>query len=307
MTKSSHSPEFLIVGASGFLGNALYRESINRGFATIGTRYSRNENEQLCYFDLKDTASHREFIKSLQFEEQRVAVICSSLCSIDECKKNPLLSHEVNVGGTINIIQELRESGFRVVFISTDNVFDGLTGNYEENSARKPINLYGLQKKQIEDLLLLEKEKSLIVRLSKMISYEMHPKNLFFEWVKALRNKKDIVCIKDQIFSPTSIEEAARAIIYLAHVGASGVYHVVGAACERFGLARYFFERYLRYCAAESNVIERDVSDFGFVDARPLNTSLMNTKITNEFHLSFESAEKVAEKFIENLMESNKI
>ena len=136
----------IIIGASGFIGENLYKYFINQGIKVAGT-YNYNKKNGLIHFDVEN-----QRIKDvLELKDFSYAIICSAITGIDYCRKHEKRSHNVNVVMTKKLIKDLFDNNIIPIFISTEYVFDGLKGNYKEDDRRKPKPVYGSQKKQVED------------------------------------------------------------------------------------------------------------------------------------------------------------
>ena len=291
--------KLLIIGSSGFVGSYLAAETEKSGIDYIGTSRKQigGKNEK---FDIK-TDDIQNVVK-LHFNDtatSNVAVICSSVCKIDLCKTNFEESYIVNVTGTKKIVDTLDDFGFKTVFISTDNVFDGEKGYYSETDVATPVNEYGRQKRNIEKYLLERSENNLVLRLSKVVgckSSEPHP---FDEWYRLATQHKEIYTIRGNIFSPTYVFDVAKGILCAIKNGLTGVYHLCNN--EHFSRTE-LAQQFVNYFGFDTPVYEKDLECFGFVENRPLKSYMCSDKFRNATDFSFTSMRAVMEKMeMENI------
>lgn len=264
----------LIIGASGFIGSYLATEAEKNSLGYMGT--ARNE---ICsknvHFDLKTDRIKDIIDEIVRDGKLKVAVICAAISKIDYCKANFEESYFINVTTTKQLIDELDEYGFKIVFLSTDNVFDGEKGHYSEEDEVHPINEYGCQKREIEKYLISRNKNHLVLRLSKVVGHNRFEPHPFDEWFELATQKKEICCIKGNIFSPTYIIDVARGILRSIEQDLVGIYHL----CNNEYFSRYDLAmKFIDYFGFHSSVCEKDLTDFRFLDNRPLKTNMCGDK-----------------------------
>lgn len=136
----------------------------------------------------------------------------------------------VNVEGTQNITEAAKASGKRVLYLSTDFVFDGKTGPYTERSTPHPLSWYAVTKYEGEKLVAGLKDAGLILRIA--FPYQaasIGRADFVHRILRGLRTGERIEAPSDQRITPTYIDDIARVIQVLVSNGASGVYHAVGS------------------------------------------------------------------------------
>lgn len=135
-----------------------------------------------------------------------------------------------NVEGTQNIVEVARVSGKRVLYLSTDFVFDGSDGPYTEESRPNPQSWYAVTKHEGEKLIAGLGENGVIVRIA--FPYQTRSAgrlDFVHRIMDELRAGKTIESPSDQVFTPTLIDDVARVIQVLVERNASGIYHAVGS------------------------------------------------------------------------------
>ncbi|MDP7017439.1 MAG: sugar nucleotide-binding protein [Pirellulaceae bacterium] len=290
-----NTDRFLVVGASGFIGSHIHEHAQTSAADSIGTK-SSSPTDQLSAFDLRtDSITDcvaREFWDS---GDRRFAVICSCISQIDRCFLEREQSRQVNVEGTIRLIDDLRRHGVRIAFLSTSHVFDGNVGGYSESAAIDPQSEYGRQKVVVEEHLMRAAPESLIVRLDKIVGDRPAESHLFSEWRDLAKAGRNIVCIADQVLSPTLVDDVARAVIAGCQQGISGIWHLANP--EQFlraDLAQLFVARSGSGVAVE----EKPVGDFAFADVRLLRTFLDGSRFIAATGVEFTSMSVAIDRFL---------
>jgi dTDP-4-dehydrorhamnose reductase len=149
----------------------------------------------------------------------------AAMTNVDGCETDPERAQEVNAWGTRNVVVAAGKTGARVIYVSTDYVFDGLkNGDYEVDDEPNPINEYGRSKRDGEVSVAGEPD-NLIVRTSSVFG---DGKNFVKTIITAARGGRDLRVVADQISRPTYAPDIALAISHLLDTPASGVLHVAG-------------------------------------------------------------------------------
>ena len=215
----------VIFGASGLLGQALTREW--RGDSVTGFSV---ENA-----DIRDQAQVRQVI-----EENRPdwIVLAAAYTDVDGCESNQQLAFAVNRDGAVSVAEAAKASGAKLLFLSSDYVFDGTkTSPYEANDVRNPQGVYARTKAEAEVRLLDVLPSCCIVRTAWL--FGMGGKCFPDTILKLAANRPALDVVSDQRGCPTYSIDLARAIIQLCHKGASGIVHVTNAGnCSWFEFAR---------------------------------------------------------------------
>lgn len=153
---------------------------------------------------------------------------------VDECEKDTQFGKEgaawkINVEGTRNIVEAALQTSKRVIYISTDFVFDGTKEEYSEENTPYPVNWYGVTKYEGERLVL-ENPKNLIMRIAYPYCAKCRIRKDFVHTILTqLKTQKKILAVVDHYFTPTFIDDIADAVSTLIQKEAFGIYHVVGS------------------------------------------------------------------------------
>ncbi len=214
-----------IFGATGLLGKALVRE------------WKDDEVTGLSSAD-GDIRDEKQVSTLVQRARPDWIVLAAAYTDVDGCESNRDLAFEVNCRGAVNVARVAKERGARLLFLSTDYVFDGTkTTPYETNDQRSPRSVYGHSKAEAEVQLAEILPECCIVRTSWLFGPggKCFPDTI----LKLAASRPELEVVGDQRGSPTYSIDLARAIIQLCRHGASGVVHVTNhGECSWYEFAR---------------------------------------------------------------------
>lgn len=227
----------LVTGGSGLLGSKIIE--IFSKFEIIATYNANSLDIDNVVAKSLDIRNEKEVFSLIKNFEPSFIIHTAALTNVDECEKYPDKAWEINVKGTENIAKSASQIGAKVVYISTDYVFDGTKGLYTENDSPNPINYYG--KTKLEGELKIKEfcENYAICRLSSLYGWNTTTKKLnFATWiVEKLRKNEIAKLFTDQYTTPTFADNAARACMEIIERDKSGVYHIASKEC----MSRYEF------------------------------------------------------------------
>jgi len=214
-----------IFGASGLLGQALMREW--QGDEVVGLS-SRD-------VDLCDAERVRDVVQKTRPEW---IVLSAAYTDVDCCESHPDLAFGVNRDGAVNVAQAAKGVGAKLLFLSSDYVFDGTkTSPYEVDDARNPQSVYGRSKAEAEVRLLDVLPECCIARTSWLFGAggKCFPDTI----LKLAASRPALDVVNDQRGCPTYSVDLARAITALCRKNASGIVHVTNTGdCSWFDFAR---------------------------------------------------------------------
>lgn len=215
----------LVMGATGLLGKALVREWTGDEVNGIGSGD----------VDIRDQAGVRAIVQKFQPEW---IVLAAAYTDVDGCEAHADLAFSVNRDGAINVARAAKENAAKLVFFSSDYVFDGTKASpYEVGDACNPQSVYGRSKAEAEVLLLEILPEVCIARTSWLfgIGGKCFPDTI----LKLAANRRALDVVSDQRGCPTYSVDLARAIISLCRAGAHGIVHVTNSGnCSWFEFAR---------------------------------------------------------------------
>ena len=223
----------LVIGASGYIGSHLYSR-LSKEFPTRGTFYSRPD-DNLIYLDVTD-------VKSLQscFRHQLPSLILylAAEANVDVCERQAEVSYRVNVQGLKNILEQCIKYQIKILYVSTDYVFDGLSGPYSEEDTACPINNYGKHKYEGESLTRSMVTDHLVVRTSVVYGNKEKPCPKILKVLDDIKYRQYHDASKKHYNSPTFINDLTSGILNLVKSHKTGTYHIAGPqVCSRYDFA----------------------------------------------------------------------
>jgi dTDP-4-dehydrorhamnose reductase len=270
-----------VFGAAGLIGNYIYREFKNTG------ECAGSDLGEFIQLDIRDNS---QIAKLSHTYSPQVVVNAAAIGNADYCESHPQESREVNIRGAKNIIEFAKAHRAKLVYLSSDYVFDGKAGPYSEEDTPNPINEYGKQKVEMEDFIKKCLDDYLIIRTTVVYGWEKAGKNFVMNVMRHLKNGKKIKVPTDQIGSPTYAGNLAAAIRELVLKEKKGLYNIVGQEL----MSRYDFSKLICkiFGLDLSLVIPVDSSELSQAAKRPLKAGLKTDKLKNELMFALVGAEK---------------
>ncbi len=228
--------KIIILGASGMLGSDVVK---HLGDVELG------ENVQLVNVDRDDVdiSNKTQTFQFVQKHNPDVIVNCAAYTDVDGCEDNYDTAFSVNATGVRNIALAAKESGCKVVHISTDYVFDGFDHDvYTEDSPVNPLSLYGKSKLKGEMHLQEVLTDFIIIRTAWLYGGVGH-KNYVQTMLSLGKKFKELKVVVDQIGSPTFTADLAKAVCLLIKGEHCGIFHVTNSgSCSRLEWSQKIFE-----------------------------------------------------------------
>ena len=269
----------LVTGVKGQLGHDVVNEMEKRGLTPIGV--------DLAEMDITDKEACDRVITEANVE---AVIHCAAYTAVDAAEDNVDVCMKVNAGGTRNIAEVCKKLGIKMMYISTDYVFDGAGSHYRrEDEATGPLNVYGETKRAGELALEQGNPRHLIFRTSWV--YATRGANFAKTMLRLAGEKETLSIIDDQHGAPTGAELLADCTATairetLRDPALAGTYHLVASGetswCD---YARYVFE-VARAHGAELAVQEVKgipTTAYPTPAKRPLNSRLSNEKFQQAF------------------------
>ena len=263
-----------IVGASGLLGEGFQRISKDSKNEFIFC-YAKNKIPNAEQLDITKEDAIKSFF---QIHKPDTLINCSAISNLEFCEKNKSHAFNVNALGAKKLARTCNIYGSHLIHVSTDYVFDGNAGPYQENDVPKPISYYGQTKHKSEELVLKENENFCVARTALLYGWCQNKQNLATMIISELRNNRQVKLIDDQQVSPSYADNVAEMILKLALMKISGIFNVANSSI----VTRYDFGLLL------SEVFELDKSlikpisskDFHWNVPRPHKGGLLLDKVS---------------------------
>ena len=256
----------LVTGVKGQLGYDVVNELTKRGIEAVGV--------DIQDMDITDAASVEKVIG----EAAPDAVIhCAAYTAVDAAEDNVELCRRVNADGTQNIANVCKKLDCKMIYISTDYVFDGEgTRAWEPDDERHPLNIYGQTKYEGELAVQNTLEKYFIVRISWV--FGVNGKNFIKTMLNVGKAHDTVRVVNDQIGTPTYTYDLARLLVDMNETEKYGYYH---ATNEGGYISWYDFTKEI-YCQAgyKTEVVPVSTEKYGLSKAaRPFNSRLDKSKL----------------------------
>lgn len=256
----------LVTGVGGQLGYDVIKELQKRNFDCIGA--DRAE------FDITDFEATHKFITDYMPD---AIIHCSAYTAVDKAEDEPELCYLVNAVGTENMAKICKEIDAKMVYISTDYVFDGTKdGFYEVGDEPNPINVYGKTKlageKAVQEIL----DKYFIVRISWV--FGINGNNFVKTMLRLGKERRELNVVADQFGSPTYAADVASLLVDMVQTDKYGVYHATNdGECSWAEFAEEIF----KIAKFDIRINHIFTKEYCGICNRPINSRLSKEKIVS--------------------------
>jgi dTDP-4-dehydrorhamnose reductase len=277
----------LVTGANGLLGQHLIRQLVEEGKFTIhatgkGTsRLPYGAGSGLTYHaaDLTDFKKAQALVEKIS---PHIIIHAAAMSQPNDCAADKTACWKTNVGATRVLVKAAQKTKSYFIYVSTDFVFDGTEGPYDEHASPNPINDYGESKLLAEEIVEMSGLHWAIVR-TVLVYGDKVPggRNNFVLWVKdQLEKGQAIKVVNDQQRTPTYVEDLAKGIVLVLMKHAKGIYHISGKdLCTPYQLALLVAQLMKK----DASLIEPVTAEtFKEQAKRPLKTGFVITKAVKE-------------------------
>ena len=268
----------LITGAGGFVaGNIIARAGEGVTFHGLEVMPAGLDRNNLTWhaLDLRDADALGEIFSTV---EPDVVIHTAALSDIDYCQAHQEDAEQVNVGITRTLVDLCAAAGVRLIYFSSDSVFDGRKGEYVEEDPPEPLHFYGRTKVQGERIVQQGCDDWVIIRPSLIVGLPVLEAGNSFLWrmVKELKLGRTVAFPKQEIRSPLDVITLSRAVLELAGNNYRGILHISGNdRMNRFDMAQRIVGK-LGY-PADSVVDKKPLVSSGRAP-RPRDVSLNNAR-----------------------------
>lgn len=278
-----------VTGGNGLLGSKIIAAAKEAyGLISIDLQeHSLSRVHDLEY--IRGDVTDKEFIlHQVERSCPDVVIHAAAFTDVDGCEREKEKAWDVNVEGTRNVALACKTLGIKMIHLSTDYVFDGKSGPYDEEDKPNPVGHYGKTKLESEDVVRDILDDFIIARTMVLYGYAPGKQSNFVIWlVKKLRNGERVRIVDDQFGTPTLADDLAGALIVLFEKDGRGLYNTAGGEC----LSRYdFATRTAEIFELDASLVARITTAELDQDAkRPLRSGLRIDKIRGEFGVEFSS------------------
>lgn len=273
--------KLLVTGANGFLGYYLCELLLQQGHHVMATGrgvcrlpFFKWSNFYYSSMELTNDAEIRTVVRT--YDPDHI-IHAGAIGKPDECELNPSLASAINTMGTAYLLRAAQEIGASFCYVSTDFVFEGVGGDYLEDSFRKPVNHYGQTKLESELLVEQFSGKWSIVRTVLVYGKPMTGRDNLLSIVNNKLSKGETYkVVDDQVRTPTYVGDLAVGILKIIELAQQGIFHISG---EEVLTPYQMAIRAADYLKLDKSLLIKTTSDSFIQPAkRPLVTGLNISK-----------------------------
>lgn len=258
--------KYLITGGSGQVGYDCMREILKRDGKALVVIPTHED---------MDITKRDETLRYIEYYKPDVIIHAAAYTNVDKAESNVKDAYDINVNGTSNVVEAAKSVDAKLIYVSTDYVFDGSEdGLYEMDDEAKPINVYG-QTKLLGEEIVREYPKHFIVRTSWV--FGVSGNGNFVKTMLRLSDTHDhLKVVNDQIGSPTYSRDLARLIVDMSESEKYGIYAGNNEGYTSWcDFAAAIFEVFGKTVEVEGITTE----EYNAVAPRPLNTCLSKVSL----------------------------
>ena len=283
--------KLMVTGYGGFVAGSVVWQAL------------RDEQWEVCALSLVEPSEERDRFRCIQFDLCDAAALAAAfkqvqpdavihtaaLADIDFCEAHREEAERVNVGVTKELSQLCAGQGAKLIFCSTDSVFDGTKGTYSEEDEPHAVNFYADTKIRSEAIVREEAPGSVVTRLSLVMGLPVLGSGNSFlaKMMRALQDNQPVKFPKNEIRTPVDVITLGRAFLELAANPFTGTLHLAGnTRLNRYDMACRIAER-MGY--SRDLVVATDSNAMIGRAPRPNDASLDNTKARRVLHTPMRS------------------
>jgi dTDP-4-dehydrorhamnose reductase len=277
----------LITGCNGLLGQRLIR---NRAYQEeilgIDLTYSALIQDIDFHYKPLNLCDRKPTIDLIKSFNPELIIHAAAMTNVDKCELEKEACWQANVFATDNIVTAANYCGSKIIFISTDYVFDGISGPYTEEDIPNPIGYYGKSKLAAENLIRGSGVDHVIIRTIVLYGVGIGLKASFVGWlINELRSERVVHIVTDQRGNTTLADDLVRGIDRLISLKKSGIYHIGGSE----HLSRFEFAvETAKIFGLRTDLIKPITTDkLNQPAKRPLLSGLDTSKAEAELFISF--------------------
>ena len=292
--------KYLVTGSSGLIGNQIVIDLEQSG----QTVYSCYNNIKPLYgiptkLNLLNLDDISTTFKTIQPD---VIIHSAALTDVEKCEMEPKLANSINTKATEIIAKETEHLDSYLIYLSTDYVFDGKKGLYNEIDFPNPLNHYGKTKLTGEKTVETNTSKWSIIRTSTPFGTNSTKKTFPVWLIENLQKNKKVNILEDQFTSPTYVPNLSQIILEIITRKLEGLFHVSGSTrISRFEFAKIIVEK-LNLDLSLLNPVKIDVMPWKA--KRPVDSSLDISKINSILNTKPFSIEKSLDDYAPQLIDS---
>jgi len=235
------SQRILLTGARGFVGGNVIAQSDPTCTIHALSRESASVRRSNLHWHTAELTDAGQLARLFKEARPDAVIHTAAMANIDECEAQPGLADRINVGVTQTLANLCAEHGTRLVFCSTDTVFDGEHAPYAEDAGPLPVNHYARTKAAAEKIVAALGSNGVIARLSLVMGLSVFGRGNSFlaGLIASLRAGREVSVPENEIRTPVDVITLARCLHELAAGDFPGVWHLAGNdSFNRFEMSR---------------------------------------------------------------------
>jgi len=272
----------LILGGTGVLGKALL-DTCNQN-QEIFITYQKELPEKLQRLSTRqvDIRSKEQIKNAFDWADPGIVIHLAGIANVDLAETDYSLAYEVNVEGTVNVINACKRHRSKLIFLSSNAVYNGDHPPYDEEAPRSSVNSYGNMKIQCEDLISNCGLNFSIIRAILMYGwhYPSARANPVTNWIANLKNDKPIKVVDDRFSQPLFAQDCANTVWSIINQQADGIYNVAGP--DRLSLFDFAIKVADVFNFNKDLITPVPSNYFPNIAPRPVDTSFIIDKIRNQ-------------------------
>jgi len=293
----------LIIGGSGLVGTSLTQLAHNsmKVFFTYNNNPHKTSKAKGFFINLlNNDGSISKLIKSISPD---VVVNTAAYQNVDYCEKEQNMANLLHIKSTEEISSACLETSSKLIHFSSNFVFDGKKGFYNEDDLPNPISHYGKTRLDAEKIVLGRSSRNVVLRTT--VIYGWHKNSKFTNFVlEQLKNNLKVDAFTDQYGNPTLADDLAHCILKIISRDVSGLFHTVGKNCvNRYEFAKNIAEKFGYNTELISPTLSSEKKQ---VALRPENGCLNTSKIENELEFYFCDIKTGINQIYEEYVKNNK-
>ena len=225
--------KILITGSNGLLGQKIVKICLKRGVDFLATSSGDNRNLECPneFYKTMDITNQENIFSVFNAYKPTHIIHTAALTNVDYCELNPEECDEVNVKATQKLWDEAQKINAHFQLVSTDFIFDGLTGNYKETDNPSAVSIYGQSKVDAESILLNSENDNWSIARTIIVygtANNLSRTNIVLWSIDALTNGSPMKIINDQFRMPTWAEDLAWGCLEICKRNKKGIFHLCG-------------------------------------------------------------------------------
>ena len=279
IAKMTAKKKLVLTGAHGFVAGSVLSQAGNDWQVHAISRGEALVQRDDWHWHSCDPLEASQLARVFHEVQPRAVIHTAALADIDFCQAHPEAARAANVDFTRTVADLCADAGARLVFCSTDTIFDGEHAPYSEADVPGPVNCYAETKVEAEQLVNRLGAQAVIARLSLVVGLPVlgAGNSILARMIAALKQGRTVSVPAHEVRTPVDVITAGRALLELAAGSHSGIYHLAGhSRVSRLEMARAIA---LRFGFSQDLIIAQGAATTPGRAPRPRDVSLDNRKV----------------------------